>query len=179
MRWGKHKHFTIPRAKASFLSKIKKDHRTGCWNWTGTQRIDGRYGILGLMGKPWLAHRAAWFLLNGKHPGSLCVCHSCDNGLCVNPSHLFLGTQGDNVHDMENKRRANHPSGENHGRSKLSWKDVNRIRRLRDNGLATRAIARMYPQVSGFTISCVVKNRTWLPDRIRRPKLTFKIKVPN
>lgn len=166
MRWGKYKHFTMERAKASFLVRVNRDSRTGCWNWTGATRTDGRYGILGLAGKFWLAHRAAWFLFKGKHPRAHCVCHTCDNGLCVNPSHLFLGTQGDNVRDMENKRRAKHPAGEKHGRSKLSWKDVRKMRRLHKSGMATRAIARLYPQVSGFTISCVVKNITWLPDRI-------------
>jgi hypothetical protein len=80
----------------------------------------------------------------------------------VNFKHLFKGTQEDNIHDMENKGRANHPRAEAHGRSKLNWKQVNRIRQLHAGGKAIRAIARMYPVVDRVTISSIVKFQTWV-----------------
>ena len=109
-----------------------------------------------------MAHRAAWFLFKGEDPGSNCVCHHCDNGLCVNVDHLFLGTQGDNVHDMEAKRRSYHPTGAKHGRAVLTAEDVARIRELHAEGMPTRAIARLFPQVNRTTVASVIKGTTWL-----------------
>jgi hypothetical protein len=89
------------------------------------------------------------------------VCHTCDNGMCVNPEHLFLGSQTDNVRDMENKGRSFHPFGELHGRSKLTEEDVIRMRVLHKRGFAIRAIARMYPKVNRSTVSAAIKGKSW------------------
>jgi hypothetical protein len=110
-----------------------------------------------------LAHRAAWLLFNGEFDRKLCVCHKCDNGLCVNRKHLFLGSQTDNIHDMEKKGRAYHKSGELHGRAKLTWKDVRRIRKLHAGGMTIAAIARLYPIVHKHTVGAVIHNEIWIP----------------
>lgn len=78
-----------------------------CWEWLAAKK-QGGYGKIGIGGKygGWvLAHRVAWELENGQIPSGLVVCHKCDNPGCCNPSHLFLGTQPDNLADMRRKGR--------------------------------------------------------------------------
>lgn len=161
MKWGKHNHLSLETARLTFMTRVNKLDN-GCWLWTGAIGSHGRYGILGLAGKNWLAHRASWFLFNGEHPKKKLVCHKCDNGFCVNPKHLFLGTQKDNMVDMENKNRSLHPSGEKHGRAKLMLCDVVEMRRLHAEGMPIRAIAREFPIVSRSTVISAVKGKTWI-----------------
>ncbi len=77
---------------------------SGCALWMG--RIDERgYGRIYVRGRNTTAHRAAWEVMRGQIPHGLCVLHKCDVKCCVNPEHLFLGTQHDNVIDMSKKGR--------------------------------------------------------------------------
>lgn len=86
-----------------FAEKVRKEEN-GCWEWLGRKNANG-YGIftIGHTEKV-LAHRMSWKLTYGWMPSLHCL-HKCDNPSCVNPEHLFLGTQADNVHDMCNKGR--------------------------------------------------------------------------
>ena len=76
-----------------------------CILWTGPKWAGGRYGMDKVNGKCMGAHRAAWVRKYGKIPEGIFVCHKCDNGLCVNTDHLFLGTAKDNMQDCKQKGR--------------------------------------------------------------------------
>lgn len=79
------------------------DPETGCVLWTGSRTSNG-YGQVRWNGRVWRSHRAAWVVMHGPIPPGLCVCHRCDVRTCINPEHLFLGTQRDNINDMYRKR---------------------------------------------------------------------------
>lgn len=105
---------------ASFWARANKDGTTPthrpelgpCWEWTGHKQQKG-YGVLGYLRMNASAHRIAWLLTNGP-AGRMQVLHKCDNPGCVNPSHLFLGTNEDNVRDKVAKGREYHPPIKTH-----------------------------------------------------------------
>lgn len=133
-----------------------------CWVWVGT-KISGRYGGIGVNGKSGvLAHRVSWFLYKGKWPKKF-VLHKCDNGFCVRPSHLFQGTQTDNMKDMVKKgRKVNNPNrGESNTTSKLTNRKVLSIRALYKSGKYTQLSLAEKFKVEQTNISFIVRNKTW------------------
>ncbi|HXI16800.1 MAG TPA: HNH endonuclease [Chloroflexota bacterium] len=144
---------------ARFWSKVDK---TGdCWLWTA-YRNKGGYGAVQTAARyeaPVLAHRAAWELTHGAIPPGVFVCHSCDTPACVNPAHLFLGTDRDNKVDMMNKGRL--PLGSRSVKAKLTEAQVIDIRqRYAAGGVRQIDLAAEYG-VRDSTINRAIKRRGW------------------
>jgi predicted XRE-type DNA-binding protein len=147
------------RVEARFWSKVGKDVSAACWSWTGSANKHGR-GFFGVGGHTYLAPRIAWVLAHGVDPRPLSVLHRCDRPNCVNPSHLFLGTQQDNVDDMSAKGRRVVRRGESAPNAKLTADLVVEIRSLTEAGVRQSELARRFG-VHRTTIRDAVNGRNW------------------
>lgn len=142
-----------------FWSKVAWGHSDDCWPWQGSR--SNAYGHINVGGKIRLATRVAWALSTGEEPGSLNVCHRCDNPPCCNPAHLFLGTHAENMADMKAKgrQRSGGALGTLHPLCKLSEEQVAIIIRTRGRGTGA-ALARRFG-VSPSLICNIRKGRNW------------------
>src|ERR1700689_157693 len=105
-------------------SRIERDEVTGCWNWVGCIHHSG-YGTYGRRS----AHRWVYQTLKEVQlTPEQKVCHHCDNRRCVNPDHLFVGTQAENIADMDRKGRRGNFKGEASPTARLTEADVLAIR---------------------------------------------------
>jgi hypothetical protein len=132
-----------------------------CWLWEGGIWGPGGYGCLKVDGNRVKAHRFSWLIHNGEIPKNMRVCHHCDNVLCVNPNHLFLGTDADNLSDMVSKERQNR--GEERPAAKLTEDDVLEIKKIYKKGSATygaRALGRKFG-VSKTAIQHIIRGQNW------------------
>ena len=129
---------------------------TGCWLWTGSLTAK-LYGKLKVDGKVIGAHRLQWIRYNGPILEGMSVLHKCDMGLCINPEHLFLGTQADNLRDAAYKGRTYHPNGEANPQAKLSEVQVRQIFKDNNKGVV---IAGKYG-VSTTTIYAIKTGGLW------------------
>jgi len=150
---------------ARFWKKIERRGPDECWLWTGTANKDG-YGQVTIAREKRTvrAHRIAYFLGYGVDPGALHVCHKCDEPLCNNPAHLWLGTNADNIRDALSKGRMRFRGGYGHTHrtnAKITEADVVEIRRLYTTGeWSHRQIAAKFGLSQG-NIWCILTRRTW------------------
>lgn len=143
---------------ARLAARTIKDPISGCWNIQGCKVGPNGYGQI-MRDAPSrrliYAHRAAWELAHGAIPADLRVLHKCDNPRCVNPSHLTLGTQRENIHDSIAKGRRNA-----FGRQKLQPTDVRVIRERSKAGHSHNAIALDFG-LARHTVTDIVRGRSW------------------
>jgi hypothetical protein len=168
--------FTLPRCRLSIgMGKTCKacrsvtdserfwrrvDRSGACWLWLGSRHRQG-HGYASLNGRVQYAHRVSWQLTHGPIPEGHVVCHKCDNPPCVNPDHLFVGTQGDNVRDARAKGRM---TTETMRSAKLSTENVLTVRDMLASGTTQSAVA----AAMGVTRSCIgliAQGRRWTRTR--------------
>jgi hypothetical protein len=168
----------LPRFKISNLTKEQKLERLkenyekrvirqdNCWSWNGPSDSGG-YPVMGCRKECGSdrGHRASYLIHKGPIPKGMHVCHACDNPICTNPKHLWLGTHKQNNDDKIKKGRGNynkppHKVGSKNGSSKLTEEQVREIKILIDNGLASRYIGKKY-SVSKTTILRIKNNTHW------------------
>jgi DNA-binding XRE family transcriptional regulator len=156
-RYCRGHHFRIP-AKKRFWEKVKKSD--GCWEWQAHCNQLG-YGTFVFRNKPWLAHRVSWVLCRGEIPKGKLVLHHCDNPGCVNPDHLYIGTNQDNTNDKMERGRINPVKGSRHYKAKLSERDVIKIREMYASGdYLQREIAAIF-NVTRTAICEITRGASW------------------
>lgn len=101
-----------------FAALYIPEPNSGCWLWTGAENGKGYGEIAKSRSKPITSHRASWMINRGEIPRGKLVLHTCDNRLCVNPDHLYIGTYIDNRADMLSRGRWKHPFSERKSCSK-------------------------------------------------------------
>ena len=142
----------------------KSNGPNSCWNWVGCLRDNNQpqgYGQIQYKGDPIGPHRIAWMEVNGDIPDGLFVLHSCDNRLCCNPLHLFLGTQKDNIEDAVSKDRMYKPKGELNHECKITSEEVLEIRELvKDGKLRYKEIAAKFGIHSNH-VGAIARREKW------------------
>ncbi len=129
----------------------------GCWAWVGPQDKDG-YGLVNVGGKLKRVHRLVYESTHGDIPDGLLVCHRCDEPSCINPEHLFLGSPRENVVDSVKKGRSR--LGELNGGAKLTWNDIEEIRREFLLGARRKKIARKH-KISYSQACQIIRGTFW------------------
>lgn len=162
---------SIPEPKTKdikrFFSKVNKTTPDSCWDWKGCKDRNG-YGAFSLRHKRFFAHRVSYLIYHKIDPLKLKVCHKCDNPPCVNPNHLFLGTDAENVADRVRKgrpgARESSPEttarGAKIGSSKLNDDKVTSILSKLKAGESIKKVAKEFG-VSFSTIYGISTNIQW------------------
>ena len=140
IKTGPYAHITF---KEKFWNQVDIKNFDECWEFSKKIYKNG-YGCFRINGNDILAHKISWIINNGIRKTGLVIMHSCDNRKCVNPNHLSMGTNQDNILDMINKNRQNIPLGENNFRCKLSKKDIYEIKILKMDGISAMELSKIF-----------------------------------
>lgn len=132
---------------------------SGCWEWKRYTKLG--YGITCLNGEILGAHRASWIIFRGEIPEGMQVNHKCHNRKCINPDHLYVGTQQQNVDDMINAGREVKAHGERSGMTTLKNNDVIKLREMLSSGNHTQKQLSMIFKVCESTIRNIRDKKTW------------------
>jgi len=126
----------------SVVDRLARNHtKVGdCWLWNKSLR-GGGYGYLKISGRKYVSSRVSYTHYKGEIPDGYFVCHKCDNPSCINPDHLFIGTQKDNMQDKIAKGRVGNTRCHD---TKLKPMDVLTIRSCLESGISKKDIARYY-----------------------------------
>jgi hypothetical protein len=156
-----------------FHEKYIIDEESGCWIWQAATSGHG-YGTMKIGGRKEAAHRISYEIHKGPIPEGMLGCHECDVRLCVNPDHIFLGTNLDNTRDMISKGRERYvgQKGASNPKAILDDKKVVEIIKLIAKGMTNRAIANRFG-VSHGTVSLIRLGKCW-PDIPRPDNENFK-----
>ena len=147
------------QAEARLWSQVDVGEPHECWNWTGPLTTTG-YGQFHRPGctSTLSSSRAVWLLTVGELSATQFVCHTCDNPLCCNPAHLWIGSAADNKHDCMAKGR--HVFGERSGSAKLTDGQVRELRALAASGVSrTQLMARF--GVSRTLVRMIIDGKIW------------------
>ena len=138
-----------------FWAKVDKTTPDECWEWLAFKDKFG-YGHFRMEGRMIRAHRYSLQIKVGRVllPEE-CACHTCNNTSCVNPGHLYVGTQEDNMKDLSNSKVVR---GQNHSRAKVLDVEVEEMILLREKGILLKEIAKLY-QISGSQCSRLTRNK--------------------
>ena len=147
-----------PAFRAAFFFLADSTNK-GCLEWNRARNACG-YGLIHA-GKETLAHRIAWAIKYGPIPKGIQVLHRCDNPPCINPKHLFTGTQNDNIHDAVRKNRHWRPIGVWNVKAKLNAKTVRQIRAIwKTRKFRQWQIASRFRVALG-TVTNILRGTTW------------------
>ena len=155
----------LARNVKRFWSMVDKKGSNDCWRWLRGKDSYG-YGVFYANGRNNQAHRFSMEMHLGQklraskqlRPGDQLVLHNCDNPACVNPKHLYVGRQSDNIKDRDNRSRTS--VGESRPASKLNAFKVGKIRRLRRKGWTITRLAKRF-KLHTSTVYGIIKRKAW------------------
>lgn len=168
------------RQTKNFWNKVNKngpvpEHKPElgpCWIWTAFIDRDG-YGMVRLFGRNYRPHRVSYLMHVGPIPTGMLTCHACDVRSCLNPQHLFLGTEQENTTDMVNKgRHKGEKPGEAHHNAKITEEIVLAIRsRFAAGSIMQKELAKEYG-IGNMQVSRIIRGKRWKHLAIKSPTIS-------